>query len=161
MKKCPTCRQPGMAKTEPEEYRYSECGLDDVYLHGVTIYECSACGETLTSIAKIERLHRVIAEQLARQGGSLTAAHVVFLRKYLGYSNRDFARRMGVAPETSSRWASGQLQMSGSAEALLRLLALLGERVEEYPIPEAATGGEATSGGLHLQHTATTWRPAA
>lgn len=150
-----------MVKSEIDEYHYRECGLDDVYLHGVTIYECPACGETLTSIAKIEKLHRVIAEQLAKQSRPLTAAHIVFLRKYLGYSNRDFAKRMGVAPETSSRWASGQLQMSGSAEALLRLLVLLGERVEEYPLPEADAGDEVAGSALHLKHTASNWRPAA
>jgi hypothetical protein len=33
----------------------------------------------------------------------LTAAEVKFLRKYLGWSGADFARHMGVAPESTGR----------------------------------------------------------
>jgi len=58
------------------------------------------------------------------------------LRKWLGWSGVDFAKHMGVTPETVSRWESvdNQKPMGGTAERLLRLAVAHGQPVDEYPI---------------------------
>lgn len=136
MRRCPNCRATEMVRTDHDNYHYTESGLDNVFVDGVTTFDCPSCGERVTRFFAMEKLHEAIARAIVARPGRLAPMEIRFLRKHLGYSNQDFARRMGVTPETSSRWASGDLGMNGSAEVLLRLLVRIGEKVEQYPAPE-------------------------
>jgi transcriptional regulator with XRE-family HTH domain len=53
-----------------------------------------------------------------------------------GWSGVDFAKHMGVTPETVSRWESAEhlKPMGGTAERLLRLAVAYGQPIDEYPI---------------------------
>ena len=83
-------------------------------------------------------LHEVIAQSVAKKTAKLTTAEIKFLRKYLGWSSKDFADAMGVTPTQVSRWESKTIPkpMSSTAERLLRVLALEGNRVDRYPVRE-------------------------
>jgi len=78
--------------------------------------------------------HKLIAELVAGKPARLTPAEVRFLRKYLGLSGRDFAKRMGVSPETVSRWerVDEPRALAEPTEKLLRLMALVATPVEHY-----------------------------
>jgi putative zinc finger/helix-turn-helix YgiT family protein len=130
-KKCPNCRAEMVESVV--EHRYTECGLDSVVLANVPVFSCPACGERILRIPAIDGLHRVIAIAVSRKASRLTPAEVRFLRKYLGLSNRDFARVMGVTPEQSSRWTTTE-PIGTSAERVLRLLVERIEPADEYPI---------------------------
>jgi putative zinc finger/helix-turn-helix YgiT family protein len=80
------------------------------------------CGETYTSIPAIEGLHRQIAAAVIRKKGRLAPAEIRFLRKWLGWSGVDFAKRTGTKPETVSRWENGRTLMGPQADRLLRVL---------------------------------------
>jgi transcriptional regulator with XRE-family HTH domain len=73
---------------------------------------------------------------LIRHPGRLAPSEIRFLRKWLGWSGVDFAKHMGVAPETVSRWESVEAAkpMGGTAERLLRLAVAHGQPIEQYPI---------------------------
>jgi len=77
-----------------------------------------------------------IAMALIRHPGRLTPNEIRFLRKWLGWSGVDFAKHMGVTPETVSRWESvdNGKPMGGTAERLLRLAVAHGQPIDEYPI---------------------------
>ena len=132
--KCPQCRHEVVRSVE--NHRYTESGLSNVVLVGVEVRRCQSCGESMVSIPRIEELHCAIAMELIRQSGRLAPSEIRFLRKWLGWSGVDFARHMGVAPETVSRWESAESPkpMGGTAERLLRLAVAHGQPVDEYPI---------------------------
>jgi putative zinc finger/helix-turn-helix YgiT family protein len=119
-----------------ENHRYTESGLSNVVLVDVEVRRCQNCGEITVSIPRIEELHRTLAMALIRQTGRLAPSEIRFLRKWLGWSGVDFAKHMGVAPETVSRWESmeNMKPMGGTAERLLRLAVAHGQPVDEYPI---------------------------
>jgi putative zinc finger/helix-turn-helix YgiT family protein len=123
------CTECGNAMTKAiGDHHYTESGLDNVMLRGVSKYECPSCGSKRVAIPAISQLHRAIALALAQKPARLVSAEVAFLRDYLDLSNRDFADLMGVTPEHTSRWASSA-EISGPAERFLRTLAVLGPEV--------------------------------
>jgi putative zinc finger/helix-turn-helix YgiT family protein len=133
MTACTECG--GLVKTRREKhYRYAECGLPNVIVDGIEISECQRCGETYTGIPAIEGLHRAIAAAVIHKKGRLAREEIKFLRKSLGWSGVDFARRMGTAPETVSRWENGRAPMGPTADRLLRLLVAKETPVTEYPV---------------------------
>lgn len=118
--KCPQC---GSAmKTRRENFSYTASGLSGITLMNVEVSRCSECGEFEVNIPNIEGLHRAIARFIVERVAKLSAAEIVFLRKYLGWSGAEFARHMGVSPETVSRWERGRDSISGLAERALRLM---------------------------------------
>ncbi len=110
-----------MRKTR-ENFKYAASGLPGVTLMNVEVNRCPGCGEFEVSIPYIEQLHKLIASELIKKPAPFTAVEVVFLRKYLGWSGIDFAKRIGVAPETVSRWERGKDQMTAPADRALRLM---------------------------------------
>jgi len=58
---------------------------------------------------------------------------VRFLRKSLGWSGSDFAKHMGVAEETVSRWENDAAPIGPQADRLLRFLVAQGRLTTNYP----------------------------
>ena len=130
-----TCLQcGGEMKSKKENYHYAASGLPDVTLMGVEVRRCAECGESEVAIPNIEGLHKALALSVARQPGRLAPAEIKFLRKYLGLSSVDFAKHIGVTPETVSRWESGVVKMGSTAERLLRWFIATREPVSDYPL---------------------------
>lgn len=120
------CTECGNAMTKSiGDHLYTESGLDNVILHGITKYECERCGAKRVVIPAIAQLHRTIARELARKPARLLPAEVAFLRDHLELSNKEFADLMGVSPEHASRWTSSD-QIGVPAERFLRMLAIFG-----------------------------------
>lgn len=107
------------------DHHYTECGLDNVILHGITLLECESCGAKRAVIPAMAQLHRAIARALARKPARLVPAEVAYLRDHLDLSNKEFAELMGVSPEHTSRWASSE-PIGVPAERFLRMLAIIG-----------------------------------
>lgn len=134
-----TCIQcGGKLATKRENYRYAACGLSNVTLVGVEVRRCAKCGDHEVVIPRIEDLHRVLAAAVIRQTARLTKDEIRFLRKYLGYSGVDFAKVVGVSPETVSRWENGKEKMGSSAEKLVRMLVVHSQPTREYSIEALA-----------------------
>ena len=161
--KCPQCRHQMVSSIE--NHRYPESGLSNVVLVGVEVRRCPSCGEHMVAIPRIEELHRTLAMALIRDRGRLAPNEIRFLRKWLGWSGIDFAKHMGVTPETVSRWESVESakSMGGTAERLLRLAVAHGQPVDEYPIELLAELSEdqaPKSALLALKPQSTGWAPA-
>jgi putative zinc finger/helix-turn-helix YgiT family protein len=110
---------------------YDFGGLPNVALRGIDVRICSN-GHTEYVIPGIEGLHKAIAAGLSVKSSRLAPEEIRFMRKYLGWSQIDFAKRMGVTPESASRWESGSVLMASTAERLLRLMVMTLEPIQNY-----------------------------
>jgi len=112
-----------------------------VVLCNVEKLTCDVCGYSEVVLPKVAELNRMIVESIAKGPGRLSPAEIRFLRTHLGYSSTDFAKFMGVSPETVSRWESRKnpQHMNAQAERLLRVVALSERPLESYDLSVMAT----------------------
>ena len=129
--KCLECGTP--MRTRKENYRYDECGLKYITLAGVQVTRCPRCGNYEISIPHLEALHRLLARVLIEKSTRFTGDEVRFLRKSLGWSGAGFAKHMGVAVETVSRWENDAVPIGPQADRLLRFLVAQGRLTTRYP----------------------------
>jgi putative zinc finger/helix-turn-helix YgiT family protein len=134
--KCLECGTP--MKTRKENCRYDECGLKYITLVGVKVTRCPRCGNYEISIPHLEELHRLLARVLIEKSTRFTGDEVRFLRKSLGWSGSDFAKHMGVAEETVSRWENDAAPIGPQADRLLRFLVAQGRLTISYPTERLA-----------------------
>jgi putative zinc finger/helix-turn-helix YgiT family protein len=112
----------GHLKITGRTHRYVESGLPGVVLHGVQVRKCQACGSEEVAIPNIAGLHRCIAAMLVARKSALAAVELRFLRQFLGHSSKDFAKTLGVAPETLSRWENASRDIPSVVDRVVRLL---------------------------------------
>ncbi len=130
-KLCAECG--GKLSTRREPRRYGR-GVN-VVLADVEVRHCGNCGEEYEVIPNIEGLHNVIATSLAKKHGRLTPGEIRFLRTYLGHSSQDFAKLLGVRPETVTRWEHPRDGgMTSVAERFLRVAVMVGKPIESYEL---------------------------
>jgi len=134
VKKCKECS--GEMTSSREAYRYVESGLPNVTLKDVEIRRCPKCGNQEVLIPRVAELHRAIALALVHKPARFLGAEVRYLRKYMGWSGVDFASRMGVNPETVSRWENEKEAISSTSDRLLRLIVVRNWPVEDYSVDD-------------------------
>ena len=98
-------------------------------------------------------------QELAKKEERLSAPEIRFLRTYLGYSSKDLAAFLAVAPETMSRWETAALQMSLSMERLLRFMALTDKPISDYGLDNAGTKDQTTK-KPHFKQRSGSWSEA-
>ncbi len=121
-----------------QRHRYREVDLPEVVLVGIDVSRCPRCGDVRPAIPYPEELHRLVAQALVEKRTRLLGEEVRFLRRMLAWPAKDFARHMGVSPETVSRWESGTMPIGPQADRLLRLLVVQGRLTIEYPLERLA-----------------------
>ncbi len=81
------------------------------------INKCRACGEILFSNVSNEQVTQALRDHL----GLLSPTQIRESLSNLGMMQKDFAERIGVAPETVSRWIGGTHIQSRAMDNLMRL----------------------------------------
>lgn len=161
---CPHCQQAELV-AGCENHAYLESEMIHVTLRGITIRRCPHCGAQLASIPRLSELHRAIALNLIHKPERLVPAEIRFLRKHLGWSGADFARKFHCSASQVPRWESetNPTPMSNAYELLLRTLVAQGERIEDYQqhMEEIATVAEARPAVLALVLEGDGWKRAA
>lgn len=99
--KCPNCDN--FISSSVGTHRYTESGLESVYLENINIYECD-CGLSIPSIHRVGRLNDLIAEKLLSKPALLAGNEIIFLRKNIPMSSTIFSRMIGVDKTTFSKW---------------------------------------------------------
>lgn len=154
----------GKMSTNSDAYRYYESGLPNVILHGVTVHRCKECGAEYVSIPDLEGLHRILALAIISQDGRLSPAEVRYLRKTLGWSGADFARKFHVTQSAVSRWESERAttRMSKANELLLRDMVARGKKIEDYDkhMEDIALEAAAAAISFKLVHERDGWNMA-
>ena len=115
------------------EYKFVECGLDNVVLKGIPIIDCPECGIQDPIIPNFEGLLGVIAAALVQKPCPLNGAEVRFLRKYGGWNAVEFGKMVGVDSTTISKWENGKQPVGKPADRLIRVTALVGEKMNRPP----------------------------
>jgi transcriptional regulator with XRE-family HTH domain len=103
-----------------EPYHFVDSGLPNVYLVGIRYFRCE-CSQQLADIPAIKQLLNLIARDLVEEPSPLTGAEIRFLRKRLGKKAADFAKQIGLEPETLSRIENQHLPASERTDKLIRL----------------------------------------
>ena len=130
MDQCWKCGH-AMTVIKSEAYRYSECGLDNVFLYGITQSHCTECGEEVVTIPNIKGLHLAIGRSLVCKEEMLTGNEARFLRKELRMKSKDTAAALSMKPETYSRWENEKQAVSSTCDKELRLIYILNVTEEE------------------------------
>ena len=148
-----------------ENYRYMESGLPNVLLRNILVRRCPDCGAEFVSIPAIEDLHRTIAMILVDKSGKLTPSEIRFMRKSLGWSGSDLARKFHVSPSQVSRWESesSHQPMGKANELLLRAAIAYGQKIDNYMdhAEELKLTKDSAPLILTLSHTGGEWANAA
>lgn len=120
-----------MNENAENQYRYTACGLDNVYLVGLPRIADRAGDETIT-IPYINQLHRLLRRQVAEKDTGLDHKEIRFLRTELGLTQAQLAQHVHKDAQTIGRWERGETPIDGSSEAVLRAMAL--EGLEGAPV---------------------------
>jgi len=105
------------------DYRYDECGLDNVILKDFRIVTDDA-GEEVVMIPNIGLLHRVLARAVASKESGLQPKEIRFLRTELGMTQAELAAIVGRDTQTIGRWERGESPVEQTAEMVIRKHAL-------------------------------------
>ena len=89
----------------------------ELHLPSLEVPRCQTCGETYSTDAIDEKVSDSLRERLR----FLTPAQIRKGIEQLGLKQQELAERLGVAPETISRWVNGALIQSRAMDNLLRL----------------------------------------
>jgi transcriptional regulator with XRE-family HTH domain len=119
------------------EYRYTECGLDNVVIEGMPDM-IDDRGETTYRIENINGLHRVIAYAIVMHEHAISGNELRFLRTEMGLTQAELARVVHCDAQTVGRWERGETPLDPKAETLIRLHAVEKLDLEEFESVEDA-----------------------
>ncbi|MET0273831.1 MAG: helix-turn-helix domain-containing protein [Phenylobacterium sp.] len=114
------------------DYRYDECGLDNVILKNFRVCTDDA-GEEVVTIPNVNLLHKVLTCVVASKPSGLQPKEIRFLRTELGLTQAQLAALVGRDAQTIGRWERGETAPEQSHEMVIRMRAL--EQLGEAELP--------------------------
>ncbi|KAA6204566.1 MAG: helix-turn-helix domain-containing protein [Candidatus Tokpelaia sp.] len=104
-------------------YHYTEIGLDNVYLIGIAP-EIDDAGEEIITIPFINKLFKAVAEAIVGYKKGISGAELRYLRTEMGLTQAELAALLHKDKQTIGRWERGETEIDGTAEAVIRRLAI-------------------------------------
>ena len=102
------------------DFKYTECGLDNVIIQNMKII-IDDSGEETYSIKNVLALHKAISACILKQDHGISHKELRFLRTEISYTQAEFAKFIKKERITISRWEKGDRDIDGNAEAIIRL----------------------------------------
>jgi DNA-binding transcriptional regulator YiaG len=127
------------------DYRYDECGLDNVVLVGLEVCQDDE-GEDVIKIHNINALHRAIAEGIARKPTGITGKELRYMRTELGLTQAELAGVVSKDVQTVGRWERGEFPIDPTAETVIRVMTLQHVETALPAVQEMAAWSVASSG---------------
>lgn len=152
----------GQAANE-SPYHYTQCGLDEVYLLNGYEVQDTPYGRGV-SIQNVEGLHEAIADHLVRSTALLKGREIRFLRKQMELTQAELATLLRCNQQSVARWEKEKAEISGTADAIIRLLYLsarLGEVNAAEIIKELVQMDMVKAADQVFEQTADGWKRAA
>jgi putative zinc finger/helix-turn-helix YgiT family protein len=115
----------GNARIVRKDYRFTESGLNNVFLEKIDVVVCPQCEGESPRIPNHDDLMRTIAVALIDKPSELAGDEVRFLRKYLGRGSAEYAQMLGIDRAHLSRVENGSMDISRQTDRLVRALALI------------------------------------
>ena len=103
------------------EYHYTECGLDDVFILADHI-EKDDNGEAVITIPAIGMLHKAISEGVINADGILNGKEIRFLRSEMGMTQAQLAEILHRDTQTIARWEKNEVGIDATIDVVLRQL---------------------------------------
>lgn len=117
------CNQCGRNTIERSEIRH-EVNVDGARFVGkLPGTKCTSCKDTEISLDDLTRFEHAVAMRLAEQG-PVNGASLRYMRKSIPLSAAALAELLRVAPETVSRWETGERGVDRAAWLVVRALLL-------------------------------------
>lgn len=104
-------------------YRYTECGLDYVYLLDGFEAIKTAYGRAVR-VANASKLDRAIAQIVVRDQNRLTGQEVRFLRGLLDMTQAELGGALGKDAQTVARWERGKTEIPPTEDIAVRQIYL-------------------------------------
>jgi DNA-binding transcriptional regulator YiaG len=129
--KCMECGRGHLVEAVLPEHTEDLGGIVVNLLNALRVYRCDDCGAEETEIPDLRGLVRTVAMARALLPVQLSGKDILFMRRALDMTQRQFAEAMELTLETVSRWESGARGIGGMSEKLVRhnVCALLHEQV--------------------------------
>ena len=122
---CNNCERPfetWIASPE-HQYHYTESGLDNIWLKGITVYSCPNCELESADIPDLEGLHKLLAKNIILTPLPMKGAELRFLRKETKLKLKDFAELLGVDPKTINNLEKA-VHLSKQTDVTVRVLVI-------------------------------------
>jgi DNA-binding transcriptional regulator YiaG len=148
-------------ESDREPLPYTECGLDDVYLHSGYDRVKTPYGEGI-AVKCADELHKAIAWYLVTERKVLKGKEIRFLRKQMELTQAELGRRMRLSDQQVARWEKGESELSGPADTLLRLWYVkhLGAKIDPLALVEELMAHDAPiKERAEFEKTAEGWKP--
>jgi DNA-binding transcriptional regulator YiaG len=126
------------------DYRYDECGLDNVILVGLEVSQDDG-GEASITIQNVNGLHQAIIEAIALKPTGISGRELRFVRTELGLTQAELASRIGKDVQTVGRWERAEFPIDPTALTVIRVLALQHVHSDVPAIEELARWSVASS----------------
>lgn len=105
-----------------KEYRYTECGLQNVVIRGMHVC-ADDDGDTVYCIRNVTGLHKVIAHCIITRTHSIKPEELRFLRTEMSLTRAELAELVKKDQQTIGRWERGETEIDQNAEYLIRTVA--------------------------------------
>lgn len=104
-------------------HHYTECGLQNVFIEGLTPV-IDDDGDEIITIPAINELHRVIALGIVSHEHGMSGDELRFLRSEMGYTQAELAELVHHDKQSIGRWERSEYEIASAAEAIIRRLAI-------------------------------------
>lgn len=102
-----------------DAYRYTECGLDNVFIEGLP--PCmDDQGDEVYSISNPVGLHRAIATGIVQHAKGMSGKELRFLRTEMGMTQAELGKLVHRDYQTIARWEKGTHELEPMAEMIIR-----------------------------------------
>jgi putative zinc finger/helix-turn-helix YgiT family protein len=117
------CRECGaeLVLRRNQKYRYTESGLDNVYLTAVNVRRCPSCKTRVPEIPNVRDVHLCIGLLVVEKSAPLSGKEIRFLRKSLGIKSGEFAKKLGYTSQAFSRIEKGKADIGKQGDRLVRM----------------------------------------
>lgn len=114
------------------DYRYDECGLDNVVLKDLPVLLDDE-GNASVTIPHVNALHRLLTSMVATKPSGLQPREIRFLRTEMELTQAQLAALVGKDVQTIGRWERGETPIERSAEIVIRARVLQANGTEALP----------------------------
>ncbi|MBL4615898.1 MAG: hypothetical protein JKY27_13655 [Magnetovibrio sp.] len=119
-----------MATDVDKPYRYAECGLENVYVHGLSPLTDDE-GEEVYGIQNVNGLHKAIASSIVTYSAAMSGKQLRFLRTEMGFTQAEVGKMVHKEALTVGRWEREECPIDTNADTIIRLVAI--ERLSLKP----------------------------
>ena len=119
---CAVCNSEKIKKVRKEfSAKYNQMPIS---IPDAEMYECTSCGERFFTPDQAKAVSLAVKRQARAEAGLLTPEEIVAIRQKLGLSQSELERLFGLGSKVVTRWETGRVVQSKTADVALRLLAL-------------------------------------